>query len=208
MKVHPGPELPLPGIPECRPHARHCTSIATQPADLTSASPAALTRLGAGCIIDGMKRLFVVGALLIASWLGWSALRDNDQDTRLIYDRFWVDHLPRAEKEQFQALFVSGESPVGSFSVRTGWTGRWEGFHYHVVPRADGVLDLLFPESKEIERVTFRARRCSDDGFDYCLDVSGSSRGARRYFSRKEWQSRSDSAAEARRLLGMAEVDR
>src|SRR5262249_28717562 len=106
----------------------------------------------------------------------------------LLFDRFWIDHEPKDQKDEFQALFVSGDHPVGHFAAQTIWAGRWEGFHYHVVPRQDGVIDVMLPSRGANGRGRYTARQCSEGGFDYCLDLSGSPRGVRRYFSRKSWQ--------------------
>jgi hypothetical protein len=135
-----------------------------------------------------MKKIAVVGLLVLGCAVAWRA-RDAS-NPKLIFDRFWLDRLPRGPNDQFQGLFVHGERPFGHFSVQTPWKGQWEGFHYHIVPRTDGQLDLLFPSSERQERVIFRARACQENGFDYCLEVTGSSRGARRYFSKRGFESK------------------
>ena len=133
-----------------------------------------------------MKKLALLG-ILVAGVLVWRARTTDAPDPKLLFDRFWVDHATRDIREQFQALYVSGEHPVGNFSTRTTWTGQWEGFHYHVVPREDGTFDALFPNTGETQRIHYTARPCQENGFDFCLDISGSSRGVKRYYSRKAW---------------------
>jgi hypothetical protein len=116
------------------------------------------------------------------------ALRMSHHDNKLVFDRFWVDHLPRNADDQFQSLFLNGEIPVGHFGTQTPWRGEWEAFHYHIVARGDGELDLLFRNDRQ--RVQMRARECSEQGFDYCLEVTGSSRGVQRYYSQRAWDKR------------------
>src|SRR5262245_18138799 len=91
----------------------------------------------------GMKKLAVV-AVGITVVL---ALRMSHHDNKLVFDHFWVDHLPRNTSDQYQALFLNGEQPFGHFNIQTMWRGQWEGFHYHIVARGDGELDLMFPAS-------------------------------------------------------------
>jgi len=133
-----------------------------------------------------MKKL-ALGLVLVGTWFAWRGLHHDGNDAKLLYDRFWVDHEPRELREKFQALIVSGEHPIGQFATRTIWSGEWEGFHYHVVPREDGVLDIIFPNAGEQQRMKYTARRCNENGFDYCLEITGTSRGTQRYYSKKEW---------------------
>jgi hypothetical protein len=46
----------------------------------------------------------------------------------------------------------------------------------------------VFPWSKTREDITVHARRCEEHDMDYCLDVSGSTHGVTRYYSRTGWQ--------------------
>ena len=50
------------------------------------------------------------------------------------------------------------------------------------------MIELLFGATRERQRVRYVARRCNERGFDFCLDIAGSSRGVQHYFSKKEWQ--------------------
>lgn len=135
-----------------------------------------------------MKKLALGLMLVLLFGVAFRAIRSDAPDARLLFDHIWVDHLPRDQTDKFQALWVSGEHPFGNFSTRTVWTGQWEMFHYHVIPREQGVLDFLFGRTTERQRVRYTARPCHEDGFDFCLELSGSSRGVSRYFSKKEWQ--------------------
>lgn len=134
-----------------------------------------------------MKKLAIAALACVLFAVAWRA-RSSDGDTQLLYDRFWVDHAPRDAKERFYALVVSSKHPVGHVAEQTQWTGRWEGFHYHVQPRDESALELIYPHRGDREVVRFRARRCSEKGFDFCLETDGGSRTARRYYSKKEWQ--------------------
>jgi hypothetical protein len=151
-----------------------------------------------------MKKLLLGVLVMAIGAMTWRTLRSDAPNPKLLYDRFWVDHEPRDPKETFQVLFVGSEHPFGHFAKRTMWTGQWEGFHYHVAPREEGVLDLLFGATQERQRVRYTARRCSEQGFDFCLELTGTSRGVRRYYSKKEWQVRVDDIDTTAKLLAPA----
>jgi hypothetical protein len=135
-----------------------------------------------------MKKLVIGVALVVLCGIAWRAHRSDAPDATLLFHRFWIDHEPRDEKEKFSILFVNGEHPFGHFGLRTMWTAQLEFFHYHLVPREAGVIELLFGATRERQRVRYVARRCNERGFDLCLDIAGSSRGVQHYFSKKEWQ--------------------
>jgi hypothetical protein len=138
-----------------------------------------------------MKKLLVAALLISVGGLAWRAAHRPSSEPKLLFDRFWVDRLPRDPGEEFHALIVHGEHPMGHFQTRTAWTGRWEGFHYHLSARENNALTALFPASKQQEKITWTVRRCNEQGFDLCLELTGASRGTR-YFSKQEWGSRTD----------------
>ena len=152
-----------------------------------------------------MKKLALAVVLTLVGAVAWRVHTRDAPDAKLLFGRFWIDHEPRDEKETFQALFVDGEHPFGHFAARTVWTGQWEGFHYHVLPRQEGAIDLLFGATRERQRARYVARRCHENGFDFCLELSGSSRGVKRYYSKKEWQVPDGDAADRllRALVGV-----
>jgi hypothetical protein len=134
-----------------------------------------------------MKKLALGMMLLVGGGLAWRAMHSDAPDPKLIFDRFWVDHMPKSGDEKFQPFFINSEIPFGRFVVRSQWLGQFEEFHYHVIPREPGALDLLFGSTHEIQRVRYAARPCHENGFDFCLELSGTSRGVKRYYSRKDW---------------------
>ncbi len=144
-----------------------------------------------------MKKLALGMILLVGGVVGWRALHSDAPDPKLVFDRFWVDHEPQGQNphEKFKVFFIASDIPIGRFVDRTPWTGVFELFHYHVLPKQPGALDLLFGHTMERQRITYTARRCSERGFDYCLEISGTSRGVQRYYSKKQWDQQRDEAA-------------
>ena len=137
-----------------------------------------------------MKKLLWMSVLAIGLGLGWRAWQgtttSDGGDPKLLFDRLWVDHLPRSERDTVQVFVAVTEQPVGVFENRARWKGAWEVFRYE--RRSNDQIDFLFPHTRDRERAGYRASRCHQDGFDFCLELAGASRGTQRYYSRKGWE--------------------
>jgi hypothetical protein len=138
---------------------------------------------------DSMKRLLLlafVSVVGLATWRWHSAApTDATDDSKLALDRIWVDHMPRDDRDIFQIFLAITDEPFGVFQAQSVWKGNFELFRYEL---AGDKLRLVFPQNNDRETVTFRARKCEEKEMDYCLELSGSSRGAKRYYSRKGWE--------------------
>lgn len=134
-----------------------------------------------------MKKLAALAVVLVAgSWIAWRSLRTADKpENRLFFDRPWIDHAPRTETDLVSVFVAITDEPLGVFARQSQWKGEHEFFRYE--NQADGRVDVVFPQSRTRERVTYAVHRCHQGQFDLCLDVSGNSRGLRRYFSREDW---------------------
>ena len=136
-----------------------------------------------------MKKLLVVALLSITGvaawrWHGADAPHDSN-DTKLLKDRLWVDHIPRNDRDTINVFAVLAEEPVGLFQTASMWRGSYEIFQHE---SSGEELRLVFPQTGDKERVRAHPQRCQVEGMDYCLEISGSSRGVKRYFSRKGWE--------------------
>jgi hypothetical protein len=130
-----------------------------------------------------MKKLLLVALLAIAGVTAW---RMHDAPGRgLLQDRVWIDHVPRNDRDVINVFVAVSDQSVGAFNQASAWRGAYEGFRYEA---SGDELRLLFPQTGDRERVTAKARKCDVGGMDYCLEVSGSSRGVKRYYSRKGWE--------------------
>ena len=141
-----------------------------------------------------MKKLLVLAVVSTCAFAGWRVLRGgggdgagaaHDGGGTQVLDRVWVDHMPRHERDQFSIFVAITDEPVGVFQTRSVWKGHFEMFRHET--HGDEIR-ILYPQDHHRERVTAKARKCSEDGFDYCLELDGASRGVRRYYSRKGWE--------------------
>ncbi len=145
-----------------------------------------------------MKTLVMVAALAAAAYGGmkWKQRHDtcDGRGRSLVLNRFWVDHAPIDERDQFNVFVAHTPESLGGFAVETQWKGQIERFRFDV----DGnTIHAVFPWSGTSEDIKVDARPCHEQGMDYCLELSGSSHGVSRYYSRTGWQRKSGEDIEA-----------
>jgi len=141
-----------------------------------------------------MKKLVLVAGLAVVGFGGWRLLAHraqdvaaDDSDARLLTDRLWIDHIPRNERDTINVFAVLSDQSIGVFEAVSAWQGQFEGFRYE---GRRGDLMLVFPQTGKKEKVRAKARECDEQGMDYCLELSGSDHGVKRYYSQKGWELR------------------
>jgi hypothetical protein len=153
------------------------------------------------------KSVLLVIAGAVAALSLWSARRTApappaDASAKLLTDRIWIDHVPKNERDTVNVFAAVSEHAVGGFSASSQWRGSFEGFRYEA---SGGELRLLYPQTGDRETVRGRARRCTEQRMDFCLELEGASRGVKRYYSREGWEidGASDVAAIEHRLAAV-----
>lgn len=106
-------------------------------------------------------------------------------DATLAYDRLWIDHLPRNDRDTIKIFVALTHDPVGAFQATSAWKGEYEVFQYEA---SGGEMRVVYPQDRAKEKVTLSARACRERDMDYCLEIDGASRGVRRYYSMKGWE--------------------
>ena len=93
----------------------------------------------------------------------------------------------RTPEEQVLDQVANGisEDPFGVFQAASAWKGQYEAFRYE---GHGNELRVVYPQSNERETVKHKARACSDNQMDFCLELDGGTRGVKRYYSRKGWE--------------------
>jgi hypothetical protein len=140
-----------------------------------------------------MKKLLVLAVVSTCAFAGWRVLRGEGDggdataahDRKLVLDRIWIDHIPTHERDQISVFAAITDEPVGIFQTTSVWKGNFEMLRYEF---HDHELRLLFPQDGAREQVKTRAHKCDANGFEYCLELDGASRGVKRYYSRKGWE--------------------
>ncbi len=135
------------------------------------------------------KKLLALALISTAAYGAWN-LRGHDKVTQesdgaLVLDRIWIDHLPKTEKDMINVFVAITEQPFGVFQETSQWKGNFELFNYE----ANGdEIRIVYPQNGDKDKVKTDAKRCSEKGMDYCLELKGASRGVKRYYSMKGWE--------------------
>jgi hypothetical protein len=145
------------------------------------------------------KIALATSAVVAAAAAGLLGSRPEVADSKLLVNRIWIDRLPARDTDHFELLVVVTEEPVGLFRRASSFEGSYALFRYEL--RDGGKLQLLFPQDKSKHEAKYDARACDVKDFDYCLDLTGAPRGAKKYLSRKEWELEGGDAAEVQRQL-------
>jgi hypothetical protein len=149
-----------------------------------------------------MKKLLILAALIGTVTYGVVRFTGDDGEKKqaqatvdsesLVLDRIWIDHLPRNDRDTIQVFAAISEEPFGVFQAASTWKGQYEMFRY----TAHGnELKIVYPQSNDRETVKTKARRCSENQMDFCLELDGGTRGVKRYYSRKGWEIEGASSA-------------
>lgn len=138
-----------------------------------------------------MKKLVLVAVLVAAGYGGVTWTQRHETHERrgrsLVLNRFWVDHTPASERDAFNVFVVHTPESIGGFAEETQWKGQIERFRFYL----DGkTIHAVFPWTDTREDIQVEARPCHEQGMDYCLELSGSSHGVSRYYSRIGWERR------------------
>jgi hypothetical protein len=136
-----------------------------------------------------MNKLIGAAAVIGCVIAGWQLLGRGDSpadraDDQLVLDRIWIDHMPAHDRDTVRVFVAITDEPFGVFQAASAWQGNYEVFRYEA---HGGELRVVYPQSGARERVRARASACSAPGFDYCLELAGTTRGVARYYSREEW---------------------
>jgi len=140
-----------------------------------------------------MKKLLVVALLAGTAVVGWrwqhepASATDGARKGNLVANRFWLDHLPKGEKDTVRVFALWTPESFGVFADQNHWRVELERFRYET--KGDTV-HAVFPLSGAREDITLNASRCREADWDFCLEVRGSSHGTKRYFSRLGWERR------------------
>jgi hypothetical protein len=123
--------------------------------------------------------LVVVGVVVLVSW------KLGGDGAVSVFDRIWIDQLPSNPKQTGNAFVAVTKQTMGAFQSASQYNGSFEIFSY--VASGDE-LQIVYSQTDEKEKVTVRAWKCKQRDMDYCLELAGSTRGVKRYRSRRGWE--------------------
>ena len=114
-------------------------------------------------------------AMLIDDW------RSAALDPSVALDRIWIDQMPTTPRDSENLFVAASNESIGVFQSGSQLKGRYEFFSHET--RGDE-LRVIYPQTGEREKISVRTWRCKERGMDYCLELSGASRGVKRYGSK------------------------
>jgi hypothetical protein len=135
-----------------------------------------------------MKKILALALVSTVAYGGWRwhhSSSSSDAGPRLAFDRLWIDHMPKNERDTIQIFVLFHEEAMGMFQATSRWKGSYEGF---VFEANDGALRIFYPQNGDNDKVQIKATECNAGDMDYCLEVSGASRGVKKYYSREGWE--------------------
>lgn len=134
--------------------------------------------------------IVVVAVLAFAAWRwsrspGSSGVDATDDGGVRVAQRVWIDHVPTNDRDAISVFVLIDDEHVGVFQKASAWRGAFEIFRWTA---RGGDIQVLYPQTGDKEVVRAKARRCDARGMDFCLELSGNSRGVQRYYSKKGWE--------------------
>jgi hypothetical protein len=135
------------------------------------------------------KLLIVVAALGVTAgvwhWRSSGGPSEESTNPKLAYNRLWIDHMPRSERDLVNIFVMIDDESMGVFQATTVWRGAYELFRYE----GNGEeVRIHYPQTNEKVKAKVRAKKCNDNGFDFCLEVDGATRGVKKYYSYDGWE--------------------
>lgn len=133
-----------------------------------------------------MRKLIIVaivGAMTYGAWHWFQTPEPAHKN--MVSNRFWVDHMPSGEKDTVKVFALWEPESFGVFADQNHWRVELERFRYEA---AGERVQAIFPLSGARETITATATRCHEADWDFCLELSGSTHGTKRYYSRLGWE--------------------
>ena len=72
--------------------------------------------------------LVVAGAFALVRWVGGGGDDGGVSEPALVFDRIWIDQLPRKPKDTFHTFIAATQEPIGLFHAGSQWKGGYEVF--------------------------------------------------------------------------------
>jgi len=153
-----------------------------------------------------MRKLLVIAVLAGVGFGAWkwhargaATTKAEPSDAKLVQNRLWIDHMPKNDRDTIQVFVTLSDESLGIFQATSGWKGQFELFTYEA---SGDQLRVVYGQNGDKDTVRAKARKCSDGGMDFCLELSGNSRGVQKYYSLEGWEldSLADEQAKVRAL--------
>jgi hypothetical protein len=142
------------------------------------------------------RRAWVLGAAAIGGalllWAGTARSPERGlasdaagmEAKNLLFERPWLDHLPKDEHDRYNALIFNHEG-VGATVNASAYRGQWELFLFKV---KDNKLQVLFPHDKRRAATSFKISPVRHKTFDLELRLEDPPVGPKSLYSWKKFR--------------------
>jgi hypothetical protein len=137
----------------------------------------------------------------VAGWMLWPSsteVEPNKGVEKTLVNRLWIDSIPTKERDKVDVFLMLDEGNFGVFSKSSAYEGDWSAFAWSL----ENGLRLHMLQSGKTHKVQVKIWRgavCAP--FDYCMDIKGNPRGAKRYGSMEDWIITSEAEANPPQLV-------
>ena len=136
------------------------------------------------------RALVLSGAAISAGLLLWSgtaispAPSSEAMHQEFLFERPWLDHLPKDEHDKYQALLFDKEN-FGVTLQATAYRGQWELFLFKVKGKR---MQILFPHDRRKAETGFAITDVQERNFDLALRIEDGPFGSKTYYSWKKFR--------------------
>lgn len=123
------------------------------------------------------------------------------------HNRVWIDEIPTSERQKINWFLGIDDPQIGLFQKTSVYEGDYTVFAWR--GKKDGVIEIEMLQSEKSHKLKVKTGNKDCGRFDYCMTVKGAPRGAKKYYSMKDWiiegaQTPGEAATRARALVQAA----
>jgi len=134
------------------------------------------------------KKAWALGVVLVAG-VGFYLTRSDaptpERTPDELVNRIWIDALPTNPKQKVHVFLMVDEPQLGQFLHTSAFEGDFSLFEWH--DRDNGRIDMTLLQSEKKHRVSAAVSSKGCEPFDFCLELKGAPRGAKKYYSMQDW---------------------
>ncbi len=139
------------------------------------------------------KVLWLVVPALVAGYL-WMGGDDDERDGAdeadaaadvTWHNRVWIDEIPTSERQKINWFLGIDDPQIGLFQKTSVYEGDYTVFAWR--GKKAGVVEIEMLQSEKTHKLKVKTSTKDCGRFDYCMVVKGAPRGAKKYYSMKDW---------------------
>lgn len=101
------------------------------------------------------------------------------------HNRIWIDEIPTSERQKINWFLAVDDPQIGLFQKTSVYEGDYTVFAWRAKKQGAIEIEMLQTEKSHKLKLKIGTEGCGR--FDYCMTVKGAPRGAKKYYSMKDW---------------------